>query len=52
MSRFLLCHDQMRYKEKTRILHQHLGLGEELPGLLDKGMKKFAFDKMRIMRNV
>lgn len=32
-------------KEKTRILHQHIGLGEELPGLHCKCMKKTDFDK-------
>ncbi len=32
-------------KQKTRIHHQHLCLGEELPGLRDKGMEKFEFSK-------
>ena len=32
-------------KEKTRIHHQHLRLGEERPGLLHKGMKKIILNK-------
>jgi len=32
-------------EQKTRVLHQHLCLGEELPGLHCKTMKNFVFDK-------
>ena len=32
-------------KEKTRIHHQHISLGEELPGLHRKCMKKNGFNK-------
>ena len=32
-------------KEKTRVHHQHIGLGEELPGLHRKCMKNNVFDK-------
>jgi len=32
-------------KEKTRIHHQHLCLGEELPGLHCKDMKSSGFNK-------
>ena len=31
--------------KKTRIHHQHISLGEELPGLHCKGMNKTAYDK-------
>ena len=37
--------DRKGKKEKTRILHQHIGLGEELPGLHYKSMNKIVFDK-------
>ena len=36
---------QRENKQKTRIHHQHLCLGEELPGLHDKDMKKKVFDQ-------
>lgn len=37
--------DRKGKKEKTRILHQHISLGEELPGLHYKSMNKIVFDK-------
>ena len=44
MSLFFYCWANI--KEKTRIHHQHLRLGEERPGLCCKGMKKQRFNKL------